>query len=159
VRWHVALPPETKPSVRGLAAGLVIARGGGGTYALDPATGAIRWKLTAADVPYLSSQAGVDGDTLYTGSINAPGYLRAVNAADGSERWKVAASSPASRAMFSGGTVYATGGETVDALDAADGRPKWSYALHDTCAVEPVAGDGLVFAATAGGHLHAIHTG
>jgi outer membrane protein assembly factor BamB len=159
VRWQRAIPQETRPSVRGLAAGLVITRGGGGTYALDPATGAIRWKLLAADGPYLGSQAGVDGDTLYTGSIAAPGYLRAVDATNGTERWKIAASSPASRAMVSGGVVYATGGDTVDALGAADGRPKWTYALHDTCTVEPVAGDGLVFAATEGGHLHAIHTG
>jgi outer membrane protein assembly factor BamB len=158
--WQRALPPDPRPSARALAGGRLVVRGGGGSYGLDPTTGDIVWTLAAPDVPYVTSEAAVAGDTLLT-SCNgvAPAFVRAVKAADGTPVWKTSAPIVPCHVMVSGPVAYATGGATVDALNVADGTVRWRYQLGDTALAEAVAADGLVFAATTGGRLHAINAG
>lgn len=112
-------------------------------YALDPATGAIRWTFKTNDHIYTSAalDTAADGHTtaIYFGS--ADGALYALDPA-GSLRWKYDTgdpirSSPAIGAAptGSGSIVYfGSGNGKLYALDAADGHRRWSF---DTTSHDP----------------------
>jgi outer membrane protein assembly factor BamB len=103
----------------------------GNLYALDSATGELRWKFRTGDVVH-ASPAYADG-TVFVGSWDS--YFYALDATTGMERWRFQGgedplihnqvgfqSSPA----VAGGVVY-TGcrDSNVYALDAATGKEKW----------------------------------
>lgn len=100
-------------------------------YALDAASGELRWKFATGDVVHASP--AFDAGTLFFGSWDS--YFYAVDAATGKEKWRFHGgedslihnqvgfqSSPA----VAGGVVY-TGcrDSNVYALDAATGKEKW----------------------------------
>jgi outer membrane protein assembly factor BamB len=109
-------------------------------YALDALTGAARWTYqTEYEVD--ASPIVVNG-MVYAGS--GDGYLYALNATTGALLWKAAtgdldASGNSTgfgdlitgRAVFAGGVLYftagSTGGSSVYAVSAADGKRLWRY--------------------------------
>jgi eukaryotic-like serine/threonine-protein kinase len=105
--------------------------GDGNLYALDAATGALRWKLQTGDVVH-ASPAYADG-VVYVGSWDS--YLYAVEAESGKEKWRFRSgedpyihnqvgfqSSPA----VVGGVVYVGCRDSnLYAIDAASGTEKW----------------------------------
>lgn len=102
-------------------------------YALDTATGALRWKFKTGDVVH-ASPAYANG-TLYVGSWDS--FFYAIDAATGKEKWKFHAgedplmhnqvgfqSSPA----VADGVVYTGCRDShLYALDAATGKEKWNF--------------------------------
>jgi outer membrane protein assembly factor BamB len=126
--WDVYL---SSPVVAG---GMVYAGSGDGhVYALDAASGELRWKFQAGDVVHASP--AFDSGTLYFGSWDS--FFYAVDAASGKEKWRVKGgedpvmhnqigfqSSPA----VANGIVY-TGcrDSNVYAIDAATGKEKWRF--------------------------------
>jgi eukaryotic-like serine/threonine-protein kinase len=107
--------------------------GDGNLYALDTASGALKWKFQTGDVVH-ASPAYSDG-TLYFGSWDS--YFYAVDADSGKEKWRFHGgedpmihnqvgfqSSPA----VVGGVVY-TGcrDSNLYAIDAATGKEKWRF--------------------------------
>jgi outer membrane protein assembly factor BamB len=111
-----------------------IGSGDRNVYALDAASGRVRWTFHTGNVVH-SSPAVADG-TVYVGSWDT--YFYALDAASGALRWKFKTgddpdihnhvgiqSSPA----VSGGVVYFGSRDAhVYALDAATGRRKWAFA-------------------------------
>jgi eukaryotic-like serine/threonine-protein kinase len=105
--------------------------GDGNLYALDAATGALRWKLQTGDVVH-ASPAYADG-VVYVGSWDT--YLYAVEARSGKEKWRFKSgddpyihnqvgfqSSPA----VVGGVVYVGCRDSnLYAIDAQSGTEKW----------------------------------
>jgi len=137
--------------------------GDGNLYALDAATGDLRWKFKTGDVVH-ASPAVADG-VVFFGSWDS--YFYAVDAATGKEKWRFHGgedptihnqvgfqSSPA----VVNGTVY-TGcrDSNLYALDAATGKEKWKF-FNDLSWVNssPAVADGKVFFATSDSSLYHV---
>jgi outer membrane protein assembly factor BamB len=145
-----------------VAAGAVyFGSGDGNLYALDAATGDLRWKFKTGDVVH-ASPAFVNG-VVFVGSWDS--YFYAVDAKTGKEKWRFHGgedplihnqvgfqSSPA----VIDGTVY-TGcrDAQVYALDAATGKEKWRFdnALS-WVNTSPAVTQGKVFFATSDSSLY-----
>src|SRR5438094_5616556 len=129
--------------------------GDGNHYALDSATGDLRWKFKTSDVVH-ASPALADG-VLFFGSWDS--YFYAVDAATGKEKWRFHAgedplihnqvgfqSSPA----VANGVVY-TGCRDANlyALDAVTGKEKSRFNTELSWVItSPAVADGKVFFAT-----------
>lgn len=105
--------------------------GDGNLYALDAASGDVRWKFQTGDVVH--SSPAYAGGTLFFGSWDS--YFYAVDAATGKEKWRFHGGEDAvvhnqvgfqSSPVVAAGVVY-TGcrDSNVYALDAATGKEKW----------------------------------
>ena len=127
-------------------------------YALEAATGAVRWSFAAGDVIH-SAPAVVDG-MVYIGSWDR--NLYALDAATGKEKWRYTtgndtvdynqigiASSPA----VSGGVVYVGGRDGhFHAVDARTGQAKWTIDNHGGWTIaSPAVQNGVVFFPTSDG--------
>ena len=107
-------------------------------YALDAATGALRWKFATGDVVH--SSPAYDSGTVYFGSWDS--YLYALDAATGQKKWQFKTgedpvihnqvgfqSSPA----IANGVLYVGCRDAhLYAIDAASGTQKWSFDNHGT---------------------------
>ncbi len=137
--------------------------GDGNVYAVDAATGDMRWKFTTGDVVH-ASPALADG-VLFFGSWDS--YFYAVDVATGKEKWRFHAgedplihnqvgfqSSPA----VANGVVY-TGCRDANlyALDAATGKEKWRFNTELSWVItSPAVADGKVFFATSDSSLYLV---
>src|SRR3982750_3348154 len=137
--------------------------GDGNVYALDSATGDLRWKFKTGDVVH-ASPALADG-VLFFGSWDS--YFYAVDAATGKEKWRFHGgedslmhnqvgfqSSPA----VVNGTVY-TGcrDSNLYALDAATGKEKWRFNNEMSWVnATPAVNQGKIFFATSDSSLFHI---
>jgi eukaryotic-like serine/threonine-protein kinase len=137
--------------------------GDGNLYALDAATGDLKWKFKAGDVIH-ASPAYADG-VLYVGSWDS--YFYAVEAATGKEKWKFHGGEDPlihnqvgfqSSAAVVDGVVYVGCRDShLYALDAATGKEKWKM-FNDLSwvIVSPAVVDGKVVFATADSSLFHI---
>ncbi len=137
--------------------------GDGNLYAVDVASGELRWKFQTGDVVH-ASPAYADG-VLYFGSWDS--YFYAVEAATGKEKWRFHGgedpvlhnqvgfqSSPA----VAHGVVY-TGcrDAQLHALDAATGKEKWHFDNALSWVISsPAVTDGKVFFATSDSSLYHV---
>ena len=137
--------------------------GDGNLYALDAATGELRWKFQTGDVVH-ASPAYADG-VLFFGSWDS--YFYAVEAATGKEKWRFHGgedplihnqvgfqSSPA----VVGGVVY-TGCRDAQlyALDAATGKEKWRFDNALSWVISsPAVTQGKVYFATSDSSLYHV---
>jgi outer membrane protein assembly factor BamB len=102
-------------------------------YALDAATGNLKWSFAAGDV--IHAAPAVEGGTVYIGSWDR--NLYALDAATGRERWRYTTGNDtviynqigiASSAAVSNGTVYVGGRDGhFHAVDAHTGALKWKH--------------------------------
>jgi outer membrane protein assembly factor BamB len=107
--------------------------GDGNLYALDAASGELKWKFKTGDVVH-SSPAYVDG-VLYFGSWDS--WFYAVDARSGTEKWRFHGGEDAlihnqvgfqSSAAVVNGVVYVGCRDSnLYALDAATGKEKWRF--------------------------------
>jgi outer membrane protein assembly factor BamB len=137
--------------------------GDGHLYAVDAASGDLRWKFQTGDVVH-ASPAFADG-VLYFGSWDS--YFYAVEAGTGKEKWRFHGgedpvlhnqvgfqSSPA----VANGVVY-TGcrDSQLHALDAATGKEKWHFDNALSWVISsPAVSDGRVFFATSDSSLYHV---
>ncbi len=147
-------------------------------YALDPASGAVKWEFKTGG-PVASSPAVTEG-LVYIGSYDGAFY--AIDAATGQERWKFATggerrfsaphlhgASPAAEVMpdpfdfylsspvLSGGTVYfGSGDHKIYALDARTGARKWEFATDQVVHGSPAVADGVLYAGSWDSRVYAL---
>jgi outer membrane protein assembly factor BamB len=129
--------------------------GDGNVYALDAASGALKWKFHTGDVVHASP--AIANGTLYVGSWDS--YLYALDTATGAEKWRFKSgddpvihnqvgfqSSPA----VMDGVVYAGCRDSnLYAIDAATGAKLWAYNNKGSWVIaSPAVKDGRVYAAT-----------
>src|ERR1043166_7677588 len=137
--------------------------GDGHLYALDAASGELKWKFKTGDVIH-ASPAFANG-VLYVGSWDS--FFYAVDAATGKEKWRFHGGEDPlihnqvgfqSSAAVVNGTVY-TGcrDSNLYALDAATGKEKWRV-FNDLSWVitSPAVADGKVFFATSDSSLYHV---
>ncbi len=115
-------------------------------YALDGATGALKWKFTAPKMLNASPAVGADG-TVYAGAYD--GKVYALDGATGTKRWEFATRSLLNEApavSAAGDTVYVGGYDrTVYALAAKDGALKWRTPVGAAASSPTVGSDGAVY--------------
>ena len=127
-------------------------------YALDAATGAIRWQWQATSQTHSGSPVTVADGIAYVNTVQIdPGgndsdyALYALDATTGAVRWRFAtARSVDAPPVVAGGMVYIGAGEGdghIYALDARSGRLRWKYATNGAFVnSDPTVGNGLVYA-------------
>lgn len=137
--------------------------GDGNLYALDAASGDLRWKFRAGDV--IHSSPALDSGTLYFGSWDS--YFYAVDAATGHEKWRFKGGEDPeihnqvgfqSSATVADGVVYVGCRDSnVYALDAATGKEKWRFNNEGSWVItSPLATKGKVLFATSDSSLFHI---
>jgi eukaryotic-like serine/threonine-protein kinase len=137
--------------------------GDGHVYAVDAASGDLRWKFQTGDVVH-ASPAYAQG-VLYFGSWDS--YLYAVDATTGQEKWRFKSgedpmihnqvgfqSSPA----VVGGVVYVGCRDAnLYAIDAASGKEKWRYPTSGSWVVSsPAVSGGRVYFGTSDSSLYLV---
>lgn len=127
-------------------------------YALDAATGALRWKFATGDVVHASP--AVANGTVYIGSWDR--NLYALDAATGRERWRYTTGNDttiynqigiASSAAVSGGLVFVGGRDGhFHVVDQATGALRWKHDNRGGWTIgSPAVRDGVVYFATSDG--------
>jgi eukaryotic-like serine/threonine-protein kinase len=141
-----------------------IGSGDGNVYALDAASGALRWKFHTGNVVHASP--AVANDTVYIGSWDS--YFYALNAKTGLERWRFKTGEDhvisnqvgiQSSAVVSGGVVYfGCRDSQLYALDAATGTKKWAFDNKGSWVISTpiVVGSTLYFITSDSGLFHAV---
>lgn len=129
--------------------------GDGNVYALDAATGALKWKFQTGDVVH-ASPAIADGK-LFVGSWDS--YFYSFDAMTGKELWRFKTGEDAdihnqvgiqSSATVSNGRVYfGCRDSNLYALDAITGRQRWVYNNKGSWVItSPVVREGKIYFAT-----------
>jgi len=137
--------------------------GDGHLYAVDAATGELRWKFQTGDVVHASPAYA--GGVLYVGSWDS--YLYAVDAATGHEKWRFKSGEDPlihnqvgfqSSPVVVEGVVY-TGCRDANlyAIDAASGKEKWRYSTAGSWVVSsPAVSGGKVYFGTSDSSLYLV---
>jgi eukaryotic-like serine/threonine-protein kinase len=141
-----------------------VGSGDGNVYAIDAASGALRWKFRTGNVVHASP--AVADDTVYIGSWDS--YFYALNAKSGQERWRFKTGEDQvtsnqvgiqSSAVITDGVVYfGCRDSNLYALDAATGARKWVFSNKGSWVIStPIVADGtLYFATSDSGLFHAV---
>jgi len=129
--------------------------GDGNIYALDAATGNVKWRFHTGDVVHASP--AISGGTLFIGSWDS--YFYAIDAASGKEKWRFKTGVDPdihnqvgiqSSAAIADGTVYfGCRDSNLYALDVATGKKRWSFSTKSSWVISsPAVLDGKVYFAT-----------
>lgn len=139
-----------------IASGIVyFGSGDGNIYALDAASGALRWKFHTGNVVHASP--AIAQGILYVGSWDS--YFYALDAASGKEVWRFKTGVDpginnqvgiSSSAVVADGMVYFGCRDShLYALDAATGAKRWAYPTDGNWVVSsPAVRDGAVYFGT-----------
>lgn len=153
----------SRPSI---AAGLVFVRcWDGNLYALDAATGKLRWQLRGErGQGFTSTPVFAAGLLLIGDRVRDPagGYaLRALDPANGRERWRFATQRYVSAApLAADDTILCLAEEgAVYALAAADGALRWQFATAAAPVARLAADDQVAHIADREGNIYAIGLG
>ena len=148
--WDIYL---SSPAISGGA--VYFGSGDGYVYALDAATGALKWKFRTGSVVHASP--AIAGGTVYIGSWDS--YLYALEAASGKLKWRFQTGTDPQIGNQQGfqsspavvdGTVY-TGcrDSKVYAIDAESGQKKWEFSNNGSWVItSPAVYDGKVYFGT-----------
>jgi outer membrane protein assembly factor BamB len=137
--------------------------GDGNLYALDTATGELKWKFKTGDVIH-ASPAYADG-VLFVGSWDS--YFYAVDAATGKEKWRFHGGEDplihnqvgfqSSAAVVDGVVYVGCRDSNLYALEAATGKQKWKFFNElSWVIVSPAIKDGKVIFATSDSSLYHV---
>jgi outer membrane protein assembly factor BamB len=148
-----------------LAAGVVyFGSGDGNVYALEAASGALKWKFKTGNVVHASP--AVAGGVVYVGSWDS--YFYALDAAGGALKWKFKTGEDPdinnqvgiqSSAVVADGLVYfGCRDSNLYALDAATGAQRWAFPTHGSWVItSPSVHEGVVYFATSdSATVHAV---
>jgi outer membrane protein assembly factor BamB len=162
-RWYLDTgnPVKASPVVDGDA----VYAADGLLYRIDAGTGALRWQ-TQPSVPdqeglavagSLLIVAGDDRTAIVDGMGRISGWLLALDAVTGDERWRIPIGGAAwSDPVMANGAVYVgTHDGNVLAVEEASGRERWRVSLGDPILGVALAG-GVVYAVGSGGSVFAL---
>ena len=124
--------------------------GGGGLYAIDTATGRLKWKsvLTrlAHGTAFVSTRPAVSGNVVLVPMGNT---LVALSLTNGKELWRGPRTAQSATVAADPQTAFVMGEDNnFYALDSASGRQKWKKAFtqgRGSCYSHPVVRDGTVY--------------
>nr|WP_235019618.1 PQQ-binding-like beta-propeller repeat protein [Natrialba sp. INN-245] len=127
-----------------------------GVAAVDLEDGSLRWRAIT-DVDVSSAPTLADGVVYVGGSLNSEDVV-ALEATDGSERWRVQVGQYATTPAVADGTVYVGGGSehAAYALEAATGEERWRVETDGRVWGAPIAVDDTVYVGSRGGTVYAL---
>jgi glycosidase/outer membrane protein assembly factor BamB len=133
---------------------LYFASMGGDVYALDPASGELKWKVNLVNAIF-STPAVVDG-VVYIGTLGGTFY--ALDVADGKELWKTQAGPALVSSPAVAGDLVLIGSldGNIYALDRATGKQVWKYATGNEVISSPVVQDGVVIVGSTDNFVYAL---
>ena len=146
--WKYDIPRESWGELWAdpvLADGMVyVGSFNGNMYALDAATGTLRWSYATGDV--IRWPASVAYRAVYFGSVDH--NLYALDASTGILRWSYETDRPLwIGPVVAGGLAYqAPGDRHLYALDAATGKLRWRYTTEADRWSRPVVAEGILYA-------------
>jgi outer membrane protein assembly factor BamB len=134
--------------------------GDGNVYAVDAASGAMKWKVKTGDVVHASP--AIAGGTLYVGSWDS--FFYAVDAANGEVKWRFKTGEDheiynqvgiqSSAAVVDGMVYFGCRDSHLYALDAASGEKRWAFDAKGSWVVgSPAVRDGKVYFPTSDSSL------
>jgi eukaryotic-like serine/threonine-protein kinase len=141
-----------------------VGSGDGNLYALDAASGTLRWKFRTGNVVHASP--AIANGLVYIGSWDS--YFYAIDAKSGQERWRFKTGEDheianqvgiQSSARIADGVVYFGCRDSyLYALDAVSGAKKWAYSNKGSWVIStPIVQNGtLYFATSDSGLFHAV---
>jgi outer membrane protein assembly factor BamB len=129
--------------------------GDGNIYALDAATGALKWKFKTGDVVHASP--AIAHGVLFVGSWDS--WFYAIDAATGQEKWKFKTGEDpdihnqqgiqSSAAVADGIVYFGCRDGHLYALDELTGKARWSYSTKGSWVIaSPIVNQGKVYFAT-----------
>jgi outer membrane protein assembly factor BamB len=138
-----------------LAGTVYFGSGDGNVYALDAASGTLKWKFQTGDVVH-ASPAIADG-TVFIGSWDS--YFYALDAATGKEKWRFKTGDDpdthnqvgiqSSAAVMDGVVYFGCRDSNLYALDATTGQKKWALNNKGSWVIgSPAVRDGKVYFST-----------
>ncbi len=138
-----------------VADGTVYVGSAGDVYALNAASGQLRWKIAISTVV---TGTAVAGETVYTSSdYGDRGYVYALNAATGHIRWTHVTDSGVTAPAVVGDTVYiGSDNGRVYALSAATGDSRWAQATGGSGVTAPAVAGDTVYIGSDNGYLYAL---
>lgn len=125
-------------------------------YALDAATGVLRWTQTEGSA-WVSASPAVT-DSLVVSARSSSTRVHGLDRATGEVRWSVATGALVlSSPVVAGSTVYvANGGGTLVALDLGSGSERWRLRLGYGMFGTPAVGSGRLYVGDDDGSVYAI---
>jgi outer membrane protein assembly factor BamB len=139
---------------------------GGELLALNVKSGKVKWKFKTSGSEYfpkgeLLFEPLVYKNTVYVGSRDATFY--AVNAADGTLRWKISDQKGAwyTTAAAVDDTVFAASsdGHYVQSLDYSTGKEKWKFLAEGLIFSTPFIHEGILYVGSHDGYVYALDAG
>jgi outer membrane protein assembly factor BamB len=135
--------------------GVFFGSGDGNIYALNAASGTLKWKFKTGDVVHASP--AIADSTLFIGSWDS--YFYALDAATGKERWRFKTGEDpdihnqvgiqSSAAVVDGVVYFGCRDSNFYALDAATGQKKWTFSNQGSWVISsPAVQNGRVYFAT-----------
>jgi outer membrane protein assembly factor BamB len=124
-------------------------------YALDAASGQLKWKFKTGDVVHASP--AISGGTLFVGSWDS--YFYALDAASGTEKWRFKTGEDpdthnqvgiqSSAAVADGVVYFGCRDSNFYAVDAATGKQRWAFNNKGSWVIgSPAVDEGKVYFAT-----------
>lgn len=130
----------------------------GRVYAINARTGEPIWRGGFRTLDAVNGAVAVADDTVFF--ISADQTLYAAAAPTGMMLWRLRLSGTlyAISPVVADRNVYVAASNVLYALQARSGRQVWTRALPDDIVIEPVAGNGMVYALTRDGRVWAFDT-
>jgi eukaryotic-like serine/threonine-protein kinase len=127
-------------------------------YAIDAATGQLRWRFDHK-ISWVNTSPAVRDTVVYAGSSDGQ-FVQAVHTGTGRELWRAKAGVTWSSPAVAGDVVYAgDGAGRMNAFDRRSGDPLWSFRTGSQVYGSPVpAGDLVLFGSTDAG-VYALRVG
>jgi outer membrane protein assembly factor BamB len=127
-------------------------------YAIDAATGTLRWRFDHK-ISWINTSPAVRDTVVYAGSSDGQ-FVQAVHTGTGRELWRAKAGVTWSSPAVAGDVVYAGDGSgRLNAFDRRTGDPLWSFRTGSQVYGSPVpAADLVLFGSTDGG-VYALRVG
>jgi len=131
----------------------------GWVYAVGADDGKLRWTYDHHISWIITSPAVADG-VVYDASSDAA-FVQALNAADGTERWRTKTGAPLwSSPAICGGVLYiGDHNGFLRALDRTTGQELWFFRSASDILSSPVVSNDLVIFASSDGSIYALHVG
>jgi outer membrane protein assembly factor BamB len=136
--------------------------------AADTESGDINWEVEFGRC--IAASPAVDSDLVYVALMDpwpcrnhdesAPGYIVALDAATGEERWRFASGVTETSPLVVDGTLYfGAWDHNVYALDAESGEKLWSYETGDQVKSAVAWRNGTVYSGSYDGRMYALDAG
>ena len=126
-------------------------------YAIDMATGKLRWRVAHDDGSWSISSPAVADAVVYDASSDAR-FVHALSAATGEVRWKIntPGSVWSSPAVAGGSLFIGDNSGVLHSIDRTTGTERWSFKAGGGIMSSPAVAGGVVYVGSSDGAIYAI---